>query len=161
MYQACKNGDLTYIAENGNNIGVNEITFIGQRGHLELVKYLYFRGHDMSELLEQACKYEHCDVVDWLMTTDIRLPPNILRFPCHNGNTNIFKALVGKGANVNFAKYPLFNAVRSGHVHIIHELYLCGANQWYLITTKATHYIWRVKPTTTTWFDVSSTTAFL
>jgi ankyrin repeat protein len=123
------------------------IMLASKHGHLDILKYLF--EHVFSKkvenpgkidknmlysiALEKACKYNHFNVVKYLVELGTNVEElfgsNNIIHACENGNLELVKYLVENGIDIHvYNEYPAFVAADRGHFDIVKYLIGKGVN---------------------------------
>ena len=138
-------GDLAAICAHGN---ISFVVAWEYSSHcrdkvidIKTVQYLYYCGFDMTQAVFTAICTESCDILEWLLSVCIVLPPDALDFVCVVGSMPMFNMLIQRtdvfiNGRFLYDDYfdreyrfiPVLSAARYGHSDIILQLYNHGAN---------------------------------
>lgn len=129
MNCAIADSDFNYIVANQRMITYTHLT---KDMSLNVVKCLYYLGFDMKQIFTKASN-GCCDIVDWLLLSNVPLSIDILYYPCKNNDVPLLITLIQHGAQINIPKEywcvsPLGAATIFGSIDIIYQLYNYGAD---------------------------------
>jgi ankyrin repeat protein len=138
-----QNNDLVQIKKLISTVLQNDLdkglSLASEKGHLEVVKYLFENGADIhaknDEALIWASMNGHLEVVKFLVKNGADIHSNedeALIYASTKGHLNIVKYLIGNGANIHVHDdYPLRLASSNGNLDFVKYLVENGADIYY------------------------------